>query len=457
MWTLLVAVALAAEPAAPPPVDVDALAAETVEVLTRYLQVDTINPPGNESRGAAFFASILDREGIGHRTIEHAPGRASIIARLPATVPATEKPLCLMSHLDVATAEPERWKAGAGPLSGAIVDGQIWGRGALDMKGLGAIELMTLVGLARAKAPLRRDVILLGVADEEVSSLGMRDLIENHWKDIDCSQVLNEGGLGIRDLFFEGQTIYGISVAEKGILWARMIATGAPGHGSRPNPDSAVYRLHRAVEALGAYRAKPRMHDSFFDLFRNVSRTRGGVVRYVMAHPRLLFGRLLAGSTTAPLITDTVHVTGFGGALQNNVVPGESWANLDCRLLPGTTPEAMLARLRALVKDPNVRFEVQQTALANESPTDDSFYRALARRAVAGRADAVSGPILSIGFTDSLLLRPLGVHAYGLAPFEVTQEEAATMHGDDERVSVANVRRGLEIVLGATWDVAGQP
>ncbi|MFN7147191.1 MAG: M20/M25/M40 family metallo-hydrolase, partial [Myxococcota bacterium] len=365
-----------------------------------------------------------------------------------------EPPLCLLSHIDVATFETDKWPADRGPLSGAIVDGEVWGRGALDMKGLGAVQAMTMVELARLGVPLRRDVILLAVADEEVDNAGMVDLVKHHWDRIGCSHVLNEGGLGIRDLLFPGQTVYGISVAEKGLLWVRMVATGEAGHGSSPNPDSAPSRLRRALAALERYRPKPSMHASLRELFRNVSDTRGGLVRWILRHPKLLYGRLSAENAGRALLTDTIHVTGFQGGLAPNVVPSEVSANLDCRLLPGTTPDAMLERLRKLVPDDNIRFDVLQKADANESPTDDPFYRALARHVVLGRTDAVAGPALSIGFTDSLLLRPLGVRAYGLAPFEVTVEEAETQHGHGEHVSVQNLRNGLRVLLGAVVEVA---
>ncbi len=445
--------ARAAPPAIPAlPVDWAAAGDETAALLADYLRVDTTNPPGNEERGADFLAERLAAAGIPSEKIHHAPGRASLVARLDGA--DLEPPLCLLSHIDVATAEAARWPADRGPLSGAIVDGKVWGRGALDMKGLGAVQVMTMLTLARLGVPLRRDVILLAVADEEVDNRGMIEIARDHWAKIGCSHVLNEGGLGIKDLLFPGQTVYGISVAEKGLLWVRMVATGEAGHGSNPNPDSAPARLRRALTALERYRPRPSMHTSLRELFWNVGETKRGLIRWVLRHPTLLYGRLSAENAGRALLTDTINVTGFNGGLAPNVVPSEVSANLDCRLLPGTSPEGMLARLQALVPDPNVRFEVLLKAQANESPTDDPFYRALAKHAVAGRTDAVAGPALSIGFTDSLILRPLGVRAYGLAPFEVTVEEAETQHGHGEHVSVANLRDGLRVVLGAVVEVS---
>ena len=163
----------------------------------------------------------------------------------------------------------------------------------------------------------------------------------------------------------------------------------------------------------------------------------------------------MKGPTTRAAITNTIHVTGYGGAHEPNVVPSEVWANLDCRLLPGTTPESMLEHLKGLVaKVPGIRFEVLSEKAANASPWQDSFFDALAESVVEGRPDVVAGPVLSVGFTDSLFLRPLGVHAYGLVPFEVEQSEMAGMHGHNERVSLQNVQDGLRRLYRAVAKVS---
>jgi acetylornithine deacetylase/succinyl-diaminopimelate desuccinylase-like protein len=233
-----------------------------------------------------------------------------------------------------------------------------------------------------------------------------------------------------------------------------MTATGEAGHGSVPNPDSAPSRMRRALAALDKYRPKPTLDPVLRDLFFAISRTKHGLYRYALAHPRLILPRLMAQNGGRALVTDTLNVTGFSGARAPNVVPSEVSANLDCRLLPGTKPAEMLERIRALVNDPAVRFDVLAEAEANGSPTDDPFYRALASHAVAGRTDAVAGPALSVGFTDSLLLRPLGVHAYGFSPFEVTLEDAERQHGHGENVPVAALGDGLRILLGAVIEVS---
>ena len=222
-------------------VDWSAAGKEAVSWLSAYLQVDTTNPPGNETRGAEFLKAILDKEGIASEIIEFAPGRGSLVAHLPGAGP--EKPLCLMSHIDVVTAEVARWTPGRGPLSGVIADGFVWGRGALDMKGQGILELAAMVQLKRQKIALKREIVLLAVADEEVDNSGTRFLIEKHWDRIGCSHLLNEGGIGIRDVVYPGQTVFGVSVAEKGLLWLKMTARGKAGHtGRRGRPTGESVR-----------------------------------------------------------------------------------------------------------------------------------------------------------------------------------------------------------------------
>ncbi|MCU0697436.1 MAG: M20/M25/M40 family metallo-hydrolase [Myxococcaceae bacterium] len=437
---------------------------EAAQVLAGYLRVDTFNPPGNETRGAQYLADVLAKEGITAELLEFAPGRSNLIARLPATGPANDKPLCLLSHIDVVPAEAVAWPKDKGPLSGVIDEnGVIWGRGALDMKGMGVLELMTLVWLKRANVPLARDVVLLAVGDEEVDNLGMKQLVEQHWSRLDCGQLVNEGGLGVKNLLFEGQTVFAVSVAEKGALWLRMTASGEAGHGSTPVPSRAPTRLVEAVKALSTRTPKPQIHAALYELLRRIGEQKGGVTGFVLQRPLLVdwfvTGRLMSKPPTRAGITNTCQVTGFDGkGSAPNVIPSQVSAIIDCRLLPGTTPEAVLEELKGLVKGvEGIEFTVLNADGANESTWVDPFFDALARQVVKGRTDVVAGPVLSPGYTDSLLARPKGTRAYGMVPFEVTQEELGTMHGRDERVSKANVTRGLEVLFRAVVDVSVAP
>ncbi len=434
---------------------------EASRALSAYLQVDTFNPPGNETRGAQFLADLLAKEGITSQLVEFAPGRSNLIARLEAPTPKKDKPLCLLSHTDVVPAEAEAWPKDKGPLSGAIdADGFIWGRGALDMKGMGLLETMTLVWLARAKVPLSRDVILLAVGDEEVDDLGMKHLVEHQWSDLDCGELVNEGGVGIKNLLFEGQTVFAVSVAEKGTLWLKMKASGEAGHGSTPAPIRAPTRLVDAVKRLSTRQPAPTIHASLYELLRRIGEKRGGVDGFVLQRPflvdALVTSKLMAKPTTRAGLTNTCQVTGFEGkGSAPNVIPSQVAAIIDCRVLPGTSPETLLAELKDLVKDvEGIEFEVVNADAANESTWENPFFDALARHVVGSRTDAVAGPVLSPGYTDSLLARPKGTKAYGMVPFELSQEEVGTMHGRDERVSKQNVTRGLEVLFRAVVDVS---
>lgn len=437
---------------------------EAVGVLQAYIRVDTINPPGNETRGTDFLKAELAKDGLEAEVREFAPGRGSLIARLKATAPSGEKPLCLLSHVDVVPAETETWEPDAGPLSGVIKDDQIYGRGALDMKGMGTLELQTFRWLARQKVPLKRDVILLAVADEEVSEGGMKLIVSDEvWPSIDCGHLVNEGGMGVKGLFSEDQTAFAISIGEKGVLWLRVTAEGEAGHGSTPTDNRAPTRLVQALEKLAARQPKPRIQPALYEMLRRAGEKNGGLNGFVMQRPSLVdsfaMKKLLAKPTTRAGITDTCQVTGFDGkGSAPNVIPSSTSAILDCRLLPGTTPKQLTEELEALVKDvPGIKFEQVQAFEAAVSEYDDPFFDALARYAVKGRIDAIAGPVISPGFTDSILARGKGTRAYGFVPFAVTADELATFHGKNERVSVANVHSGLEILFRAVVDVVAVP
>jgi acetylornithine deacetylase/succinyl-diaminopimelate desuccinylase-like protein len=439
-------------------IDWDAAGKEAADVLSGYLKIETTNPPGNETDGATYLADVLKKEGIDSEILEFAPRRGSLVARLYGTGKAP--PLCLLSHIDVVPAEAKHWPEDRQPYSGFIDDkGVVWGRGALDMKGMGIAELMTLIWLHRKGVELTRDIILLAVADEEVASGGILDLVEHHWGEIGCTEVVNEGGIGLKDLFFSGQTVFTISTGEKGILWLRMTAHGMPGHGSTPRPGQAPDRLLKAIAAIEKRRPGPNYHPSFFELLANIAENKGGAAGFVLARPPLvrlfLRGKLMDNPLTRAALTNTVNLTGLEGSISPNVVPSEAVAVLDCRLVPGTKPEDVLAEIKSLVgDDPSISYEIVSKKEANESPRDDPFFRALARNAVADRKDAAAGPVISVGYTDSLAVRPLGVHAYGFVPFEVTREEAATMHGDNERVSTENLARAVRVLFASVLEVS---
>lgn len=438
--------------------------AEAVAILGDYVRADTRNPGGRERDGIAVITDVLDGEGIGWEIREFAPGRPNLVARLPSAGRAP--PVCLLHHVDVVDAEAIRWSNALGPFAGEIAPGPdgapaLWGRGALDMKSTGVAHLLAFVWLHRLRVPLDRDVVLLVTGDEEVHNAGIAAVMRR-WDDLGCSHVIGEGGIGIRGALFDDQVVYPITVAEKGALWVQVTATGAPGHGSVPDADSAPWRLVRALRRLEDAEPRPRVHPAVRALLAAVGRDQGGLARLVMTNRALsralVVPRLRANPGTAGVVGDTINVTGFGGLMQPNVVPSEVFAVLDCRILPGTTADEMLARLAAIIDDPAVRLDVITRSEAPVSPWEgDPVFDALARAMIDGRPHVVAGPMVSVASSDSVAVREAGVIAYGIGPFELDEALVRTMHGDDERIPLDELGAGVRRMFLAVLDVAAAP
>jgi acetylornithine deacetylase/succinyl-diaminopimelate desuccinylase-like protein len=219
--------------------------AEALRCLSDLLKIDTSNPPGNERPAADYLAAVLAREGIPHQRLESAPGRTSVVARLTGS--GSKAPLLLSGHLDVVPAEPEHWRHP--PFAAVEADGYLWGRGAIDMKNMVAMSLMTLVLLQRQGVRLDRDVIFAAVADEEAGARhGSLFLVEKHPELVRAEYVLTE--VGGHTMHVGAARFYPVQVSEKGLCWFELRAEGPPGHGSMPHPHNAVARLARAIAAL---------------------------------------------------------------------------------------------------------------------------------------------------------------------------------------------------------------
>ncbi len=429
---------------------------EATKILAEYIQTDTTNPPGNELLGAQYLASVLEEEGITSKILLSAENRGNLIARLPGK--GEEKPLCLLSHIDTVTYEAEKWTHP--PLSGHVDDqGFIWGRGALDMKSMGVMELMSMLLLKRNNISLDRDIILIAVADEEDGGTGMQYLVEHHWDELDCGTLINEGGLGLEDAIFPNQNMYPISVGEKGNVWLRMIAEGKSGHGSTPRPNEASEKLLRALDRIQSIPEKTYIYPVLGQFLANIGAHKGGAMSMVMRHPGmrnlLVTPKLKANPLTKAAMMNTIHLTGFGGHNRPNVVASEVFAQFDCRILPDVNPQEFISELKEVVGE-DVRFEVIAAREGNQSTMDDPVYRALARHAVAGESDAVAGPVISVGFTDSIYVRPKGTKAYGFMPVLLNEHEMNGFHGVDERISTENLRNGTRKLYSAIVEVVSQ-
>jgi acetylornithine deacetylase/succinyl-diaminopimelate desuccinylase-like protein len=449
--------AAAASSASPPP-DFDAAAAEAVPILQSYLRVDTTNPPGRERAAAEFFQRVFEREGIESRVYDLGNGRANVLARLPGG--GGKRPILLLNHLDVVPADAQRWTVP--PFAGEIRDGYVWGRGATDMKGTAVCQMMTLLLLKRSGVALDRDVLFLGTADEEEGSAnGVQAMAERFRSDLrDAELVLTEGNtLAVED----GKTVsWDVDVTEKSALWLRVVATGKAGHGSIPEPDGAVARLVRGLSRILAWETPVRLIPAVEEYFRQLSASETGALRRALADPRAALRDpearrlLLADPFRAACLRATVSVTGLKGSDKVNVIPGEASALLDCRLLPGDDPRAFLAELAKVAGDPSLRFEVQGTiARATESSIDTDLFRAIlrARDRFEPGVPVLTPPLTSS--TDATTLRQLGMVVYGFEPFHLSDDDDRS-HGDDERLSLANLRFGLEVTYAVVSDVAAR-
>jgi acetylornithine deacetylase/succinyl-diaminopimelate desuccinylase-like protein len=299
--------------------------------MRQYLRIDTTNPPGNEMRGAEFFKKILDEEGIENRVFEIEAGRGDLWARIPHSSAAPKRPIVLLNHIDVVTSDASLWKLP--PFSGGLRDGYIWGRGAQDMKDEGLAQLVVMVMLKREKVALDRDVIFLAVADEEAEGKGtdwfiqhQRDLLEN------AEFLINEGG---ENLLENGKVKYvGVDVGEKTSYWLHVVAHGRPGHGSRPNPDSAPNRLVHALNKILAYQTPLRVLPVVDEFLRDMAPyeppDRAGYYRDIRKaiEDKRFQQEVQQDESLNFLLRDTISLTMLSGSEQTNVIPPEAWANL---------------------------------------------------------------------------------------------------------------------------------
>ncbi|HEX7332633.1 MAG TPA: M20/M25/M40 family metallo-hydrolase [Pyrinomonadaceae bacterium] len=415
-----------------------------VELMQQYLRINTSNPPGNEIEAARFFKKIFDQHGIENEIFEYKPGRANIIARLKGN--GSKRPIILLSHTDVVTAEPTAWEVD--PFSGVIKNDAIWGRGALDMKGEGLFHLMTMILLKQEGATLSRDVIFLGTADEEVDDEGSLWMIANKahlFKD--AEYLLTEGG----DNSLEGGSvkIVGVDVAEKAPFWLRLTATGLPGHGSRPVPDSASNRLIRAMNRILDWETPVKLLPAVEQFFKDVAplqpepwRSQFANIRESLRNPA--FAKTLTNQREYNfLVRNTISITMLSGSKQTNVIPNTATCNLDVRLLPGESPEDFLKALTVVIADPSIKIEnINRFKPPNSSPINTELFSLIARKTKEKHPGAVITTKMLSGYTESQLYRQLGITAYGWAPIYTTPEEDEGVHGNNERISVRNVREG---------------
>ena len=440
-------------------IDWAALGEEAVDLLRRYLMVDTTNPPGNEAAGARFLAAVLERNGIASETVEAAPGRANLVARLAGdgSLPG----IVLHHHIDVVYADRRYWTVD--PFGGAIRDGYLYGRGAIDMKSTGIMHLAAVLALKRAGLPLKRDLVFLATADEEAGSLYGARFVADARRDwlAGAEYAISElGGIEVH----AGYTapLGHIVISEKTGLPLTLTARSEPGHGSMPWPDTAPHRLIRALNRLLAAERPlsvlPEVRE-YFSRLATVLPVHAGVgygdLERSLTDPAFRT-RFLTNRLYAAMVRTTFAVTMLKGSEKGNVIPPEASAGIDCRMLAGDDPQEIVTWIRRVIDDDQVEVTIEGEPKApNLSPPDTELYKALADALRRRAPGTVVAPEILVAFTDNWVFRRCGLHGYGWSPFVMDEGEWHRVHGNDERLSLENIREGVRCYVDMLLAVAG--
>ncbi|MCH2657314.1 MAG: M20/M25/M40 family metallo-hydrolase, partial [Dehalococcoidia bacterium] len=361
------------------------------------------------------------------------------------------KPLILLNHTDVVPFETDQWTVD--PLGGEIRDGFIWGRGAQDMKGMGIIELVTFLLHKRHGLPLKRDLVFMAVADEEAGSFyGVEFLNREHPEILESDYVINEGGSGSTEVLGIERNVFNIGVSEKGPLWLKLRVEGTPGHGSVPHSDNAADHLVRAVARIlewdQQFDVTPEVQNYFQALHE------AGILKTKPTEDVL---QVLASENPRidSLQRNSIALTTLTAGVKHNVIPSEAEATLDCRLVPGYDPDKFVDALTTVIDDDRIQIERVFQSSTPASPTETELWDVMSRETKNLVEDALILPGVSTGFTDSRVFRRKGIPAYGFTPVLAGPSEQGRIHGNDERLSIANLELGMQILHSTVRGICG--
>lgn len=435
------------------------LGEETTQLLSELLQIDTTNPPGNERAAAEHLQKYFGQYGIECELLEKAPGRTNLLARLKGSRPGPT--LMLLSHTDVVPAtNPDRWEHG--PFSGAVADGFVWGRGALDMKSMTATEAVVFSLFQRLNLDFAGELLYVAVADEEMGgTYGAKFLAEEHPDKVRADYVLNEGG-GM-PLEINGRTFYSVDTVEKGLWWVRVTVKGTAGHGSVPHDDNPLVKSAKLIERIASYRFPKVVSPSVQAFFEKVGSAFG--------KPEAQFSSLLTAEGEKPTLEElkqrlqgtpmnpylvnafirtTCSPTKIQAGLKENVIPDKCEFVLDFRYVPGYSREQIEGVLQGLADELGIAVEIEtlQHHKASESPADTDFYRII-EETVREELGAEAVPYLLTGATDSRFFREIGSVAYGFYPLSTRMslaERAQLIHNDNERIDLESLELSVRVL-----------
>jgi acetylornithine deacetylase/succinyl-diaminopimelate desuccinylase-like protein len=435
----------------------------TAALLSEIIRINTSNPPGRTQALAELLGARFRAAGF---TVEIFPtpdsAKVHFIARLKGD--GSKRPVLLAAHADVVGVEREKWSLD--PFAGIVRDGHVYGRGAVDFKGGMAVFAIAALRLAERKVPLARDVIFMAEADEEGAPMNTGWLAKEHWSSMDAEFALNEGGWIIKG-DDERVRYVSISTADKSVASIVLTATGTSTHSSMPLPDNPIASLAAALAKITAYESPVQLTTESRQFFRTLATTSTGdtsrwfraLVDGTPAEVRGADTLISRDPLLHAIMRNTIAPVLISGGFRSNVIPGSAQATLNLRLIPGTDPGAMVTLIQQLVNDPRVAVTLSGASLAAgsaPSPLDTELYRTLARESKAQWPTAEVTPYLFQAGTDAAAWRSRDVPVYGIYPYPITMAELRRMHGNDERVSVASLQQGTEMIYRVLVSVAGK-
>ena len=437
--------------------------AETVALLQALIRFDTTNPPGDELPLAEFLRSVFEKDGISTILLLPTPSRAALIARLKGN--GKKRPVMLLAHMDVVGVEADKWSCD--PFGGIVRDGYLYGRGAIDDKGMLAANAMALLQVKRSimdnGGELDRDIVFVATSDEEAGGAdGMKWLVDNYPEHLDAEFAINEGG---RTRIIEGGKRYlAIQTAEKISHKVVVTAKGPAGHAAIPLAGNAVFQLGAALVKLAGYREPVTLNSTTSRFFGELSKV--WPAPDVAVAMRDVVSSNVETSDAAATVLSRIPVfnavmrngispVGLGGGVAVNVIPAEVTATLNVRTIPGHRIEDVVNRIQQVIGTETVSVAIESHGEeAPGSDPDSVMFHAISASAQALDPDISVVPYLSTGGTDSAHLRRLGIHAYGILPFPMEQSDEERMHGHDERVPVQSLHFGTRLIFESVRRVA---
>jgi len=427
---------------------------DVIELLQSLLRSKTVNPPGNEGDAASILESYLSEAGMKVQMLLSPGGRTTLVAKIEG--PKDRPALVLLSHSDVVGVEEDSWSRD--PFGGELVDGFIWGRGALDMKSIAVMHAAAAADLAGSGKNLTREVIVVMAADEEAGGdEGASWLVDEHDAEVGFEdgrpppEVLCEGAYGLTGAM--PHPVIPIAVGEKTALWFDLVAEGEPGHGALPPQNQALVNLAATVRVIAGF-GKPRVHPVMREQFATLAPTASGAIAGVLralgspagsAVARVVAPKLRAAGPLGLLLSDSITPTQMAGGYKSNVVPGEARASFDSRLLPDTDIEGFIADMSKKARANGAR--VDNVVHKGHGPVSEKgpLFPILERASRDLVRNAVPTVSLSPGITDARFFRARGATAYGWCPVVLTPELLATIHGHDERISADDFRKAVAV------------